>query len=139
MSQTLVIAIVVVAIIVAVVLVALALSRRRSRLRDLEPEVRARYAASWRDIEARFIDHPREAVAEADRLVMSLLRERGHPVEDERRMPGDVRGARHAMQADESGTEGMRRAMLRYRKVVDDAVGSDRRQRVEGRNREIAS
>src|SRR5688500_1582206 len=45
-------------------------------LRPLDPESRERYAASWEEIQARFVDAPNQAVGEADELVTRLVAER---------------------------------------------------------------
>jgi hypothetical protein len=42
-----------------------------------EPE-REHYVTEWEAIQARFIDHPRGAVTEADEMINSLLRARGY-------------------------------------------------------------
>jgi len=59
-------------------------SHRRDQLeiRDLPPESRARYVSEWDATQARFVDEPGRAVAEADALVTAVLRERGYPIED---------------------------------------------------------
>src|SRR6202165_5658154 len=59
----------------------------------LSNESRDRYLADWDRVETRFVDAPAEAVREADALVMSVLRERRHPLET-RRLPKDVQEAR---------------------------------------------
>ena len=41
-------------------------------LRELSPESRSRYAASWEEIQARFVDSPSEAVAAGDELVTTF-------------------------------------------------------------------
>jgi hypothetical protein len=98
-----------------------------------------RFAASWDRIESHFMDAPEEAVREADALVLALLGELGHPLADNK-LPNGVLSARRAAAGKEvRGTEGLRRAMLYYRGVIEDLVGSAvRREEVRGR-REIAS
>jgi hypothetical protein len=49
------------------------------RERPLEPAARDEYAARWGAVQERFVDSPREAVAEADRLVAELAGARGFP------------------------------------------------------------
>src|SRR5437762_9090000 len=48
-------------------------------LRPLSDGSRARYAADWERIQARFVDSPNDAVREADDLVTRLVAERGYP------------------------------------------------------------
>jgi hypothetical protein len=132
-----------VAAIIVIGLILAVIFAMRSRGRKLRPEVRERYASSWRAIEARFVDHPVEAVRSADELVVSLLRDSGRAVDD-RRMPRPLEKARHAVREGsgehgEAGTESMRRAMLEYREIVDDAIGRRAREDAGRRRREVAS
>jgi hypothetical protein len=50
----------------------------RMTVHPLDDAERERYFAEWEAIQARFIDHPRGAVTEADELINSLLRARGY-------------------------------------------------------------
>ena len=124
------------------ILVALAgRTRRYSRpaLQPLAPEAMDRYAASWDRIESHFMDAPEEAVREADALVLALLGEVKHPLADEKLPAGVLRARRAAAGKEVRGTEGLRRAMLYYRAVIEDMVGSAvKREEVRGW-REIAS
>jgi len=130
----------IVAVVVVLLLVGLGIGLMRRRLRPLAPEVRDRYAQSWASIETRFIEEPAAAVQEADQLVLSILRDRGARMEDERSLPQGLRRAREAARTEEgnSGTEGLRKAMLEYKGVVDDAIGVKTRTAPESR-REVAS
>ena len=132
----------VVAFMVIMILLALTgRTRRYSRpsLRPLAPEAVDRYATSWDRIESHFLDAPEEAVREADALVLALLGELEHPLGDDRLPNGVVRARRAAAGKEVRGTEGLRRAMLYYRGVIEDVVGSAvKREEVRGR-REIAS
>jgi hypothetical protein len=133
---------IIVAAVVIIVLIGLLLMlrvARRPRLRSLRPEVRERYAASWRAIEARFIDQPREAVREADRLAQEMLRERGAALE-RGQLPEGMRRARTAVDSGDgrTTTESMRRAMLHYRQIVEQGVGKQATRTETGR-REVAS
>ncbi|MGV9253988.1 hypothetical protein [Streptomyces sp. NPDC003697] len=49
------------------------------RQRPLEPAERERFETRWTAVQERFVDSPREAVAEADRLVAELAEVRGFP------------------------------------------------------------
>ena len=141
MSQTLILALIVIAAIVVIAIVAaLARTAGKPRLRPLTDESKDRYAQSWHAIEARFIDDPRGAVQEADKTAVMILTERGATVGDEKHMPKDLHQAREATQAEDNvhDTERYRRAMTRYKAIVDDAVGSSRLAPERGR-REVAS
>lgn len=134
-------ALVVIGVAVLVIVLVLMFARGGWRVRhaDLVPlsdESRDRYLTEWDRIQTRFVDAPEEAVREADSVVMSVLRERRHPLET-RRLPHDVDKARRdASRGRGDRTEGKRRAMLRYRAVMDKMVGMPARDR-KGR-RELA-
>jgi hypothetical protein len=139
MDQT---ALVVIGLAVLVIVLVLLLGGRGGRrvrqgdLVALSDESRGRYIMEWDRIEARFVDAPEEAVREADSVVMSVMRERRHPLE-ERSLPKEVRAARRdATMGRGDRTEGMRRAMLQYRSVMERMAGARSRDR-DGR-REMA-
>jgi hypothetical protein len=50
----------------------------RMTVHPLDDAERERYFAEWEAIQARFIDHPRGAVTEADEMINSLLSARGY-------------------------------------------------------------
>ncbi|MEU6124143.1 hypothetical protein [Streptomyces sp. NPDC047123] len=52
------------------------------QLVPLDPAAREQYTARWTVAQERFVDSPREAVAEADRLIAELAGERGFPTAD---------------------------------------------------------
>jgi hypothetical protein len=58
--------------------------RRHSALemRELSPQVRAQYTATWRALQVKFIDSPTDAVNAADDLVTRLVEEVGYPTGD---------------------------------------------------------
>jgi hypothetical protein len=126
------------------IMILLALTGRTKRysrpaLRPLAPEAVDRYAISWERIESHFMDAPEEAVREADALVVALLGELEHPLGDDRLPKGVLKARRAAAGREVRGTEGLRRAMLYYRAVIEDLVGSAmKREQVRAR-REIAS
>ena len=132
--------ILVVALIVVVLLLLLraaGVGRRRPQLRPLAAESRDRYIADWDEIETKFVDAPEQAVREAEALVMSVLRERGHPL-TERDLPQEVQRAHRLGYASRDKTEGMRQALLHYRTVMERMVGPEDKTRLEQRRREMA-
>jgi FtsZ-interacting cell division protein ZipA len=65
---------------------------QRFQIRRLNNEEQARFAESWRQEQAHFVDNPRSAVENADQLVGEVMRTRGYPVgEFERRGASGVR------------------------------------------------
>lgn len=108
----------------------------RLNIHPLTEEEREQYLADWETIQARFIDHPRGAVTEADELVHGVLRARGyeggafdrrvadmsvnhaHLVEPYRRANAvTVRTAK-----DEATTEDLRSAMILYRGLIEELL-----------------
>jgi hypothetical protein len=121
-------ALVIIGLAVLVIVLILLFGRRASGGRiDMIPlsnEARDRYLADWDRVEMRFVDAPGEAVHEADALVISVLRERRHPLET-RRLPKDLQQARDDASMEKGDrTEGMRRAMLHYRVVMEKMIGA---------------
>jgi hypothetical protein len=111
-----------------------ALSQRRDALdiREVAPEEHSRFGQQWDEAQARFVDDPGQAVADADGLVNAVLRSRGYPVEsfDDRAAlvatdhQDVVEGYRSAhdvfadhLQGSTADTEQLRQAFLHYREV----------------------
>src|SRR5947209_16729486 len=71
------------------------LSGRVSRRKELNivplPEAaRQRYATSWQQVQARFVYAPAESLAEADRLVNQVMRDRGYPMGEFEQRAADI-------------------------------------------------
>jgi hypothetical protein len=108
--------------------------RRRSYdIRPLEPEARERFAERWRETQARFVDQPASALAEADGLVGEVMRERGYPVDDFDQQAADVsvdhptvvehyREAHAVHSARDASTEDLRVALVHYRALFDELL-----------------
>jgi hypothetical protein len=125
------------AVIVAVVRV---LRARSPRLAPLSTQARDRFVLSWERIASRFVHSPREAAHEADALVLSLLLERGHPVQGGR-LPGRIQAARRWLAREgKDGTEALRQAMLNYQVVFNRMIGGSPREKeqVTENHREMA-
>src|SRR5437762_6459926 len=132
------ITILVVALVVFVLLFlmrAAGVGRRRAKLRPLPAESRDRYIHDWDEIETKFVDSPEQAVREAEALVMSVMRDRGHPL-TERDLPQEMRRA-HKLSS-RNQTEGMRQALLHYRSLMERMVGTEDQAQREKRRREMA-
>lgn len=119
---------------------------RKLNLRPLAPEARERYRAEWTAIQERFVDDPRAAAGEADRLIASIMRDQGYPDEGHDQRLADLsvgrrRAVGHYRQARDIGsrtaaggasTEDLRQALMHYRAVFDDLL-EGRPGRTEGR------
>lgn len=109
------------------------LSRRRT----------VKYAQGWSQAQERFVDHPDDAVHEADRLVTALMSERGYPTKGFEQQASDLsvehgrtlqsyrtahevsdRSSRH-----QATTEELRGAMVHYRALFDELLHNGGRPR----------
>jgi hypothetical protein len=113
-----------------------AAERERLRLRNLTPAEQDRYREQWQAVQASFVDRPESSLADADRLVTSLMRDRGYPVDDfdhqadlisvdhpqvvtHYRAAHDIwERSRHS----DVTTEDQRRAVVHYRALFDELM-----------------
>jgi hypothetical protein len=107
-------------------------------LRALDASSRQRYVAAWEEVQVHFIDAPDQAVGKADALVTELIAERGYPtggfdqqVADlsvEHARPLDQYREAHeihlANQRGEATTEQLRQALVHYRALFTDLLGT---------------
>src|SRR3954452_8759159 len=108
-------------------------------LKPLSAESQARYSAAWEDVQIQFVDNPERAVTTADDLVTRLIGERGYPtgnydnqlanlsVEHARTL-GHYRDAHEISvrnQRGEASTEDLRQALVHYRALIADLLGTD--------------
>ncbi|HLG95266.1 MAG TPA: hypothetical protein VKX49_03020 [Bryobacteraceae bacterium] len=111
---------------------------KRLHIRDLTHREREEFTNAWKQQQARFVEDPRQAVTEADALVTKVMTTRGYPTADyetqakyasvdHSRVIGNYREA-HAIaersRAGQANTEELRRAMISYRTLFEDLVGS---------------
>jgi hypothetical protein len=70
------------------------MARRERRaeldIRPLSPQSRTAYARSWEQTQARFVDNPATALAQADALIIAVMEERGYPMDDFERRAEDI-------------------------------------------------
>lgn len=110
---------------------------KKLELRELSESARERYLAEWAGVQERFVDDPASAIAEGQRLVETVLRERGYPAAEYHQTLADL-SVEHAQQLDhvrqaheistkaaagEASTEELRIAMLHYRELFSDLLG----------------
>jgi hypothetical protein len=125
-------------------------ARREQALRRLSPVDREHFGREWQQVEAHFVEDPRNAVVEADRVVEELLSARGFSVPDSKAArngdPGVALRVTTPAREDEkhpvaietyqeaheivlkqatghAHRQELRRAMLDYRVVFDELVG----------------
>jgi hypothetical protein len=110
---------------------------QRLDIRPLSATARATYAGEWTAVQEQFVDQPQQAVAEAQLLVVAVMRERGYPTEDHDQIAADLsvehagaldhyRAARHITTNAETGdasTEDLRQAMVHYRALFSELLG----------------
>ncbi len=108
-------------------------------LRPLSDASRQRYSQQWQEMQSGFVDRPQVAVADADRLITDLMRERGYPVDDfDTRSdlvsvdhPDVVENYRTAhgiavMTVEgRTSTEDLRRAVISYRALFEEMLVDD--------------
>jgi len=105
------------------------------QLHPLAPDERERYEHTWSTVQERFIDDPRGAVQQADQVIGGLLTAIGYPSEnrerqldlasvDHARALGDYRRAHETTTAETSDTEALRNALLGYRVMFEDLLGT---------------
>jgi hypothetical protein len=105
-------------------------------IRDLDAIEHERYSKQWQSVQARFVDSPKGAVAEADDLVSSVMKARGYPVSDFDQRAADIsvdhprvvenyrsaHGIALRVGKDAATTEDLRTAMIHYRSLFDELV-----------------
>jgi hypothetical protein len=105
-------------------------------LRPLSDASRQRYTQQWQEMQSGFVDRPQVAVADADRLITDLMRERGYPVDDfDTRSelvsvdhPDVVENYRNAHRIavrtveGRTSTEDLRQAVISYRALFEEML-----------------
>jgi hypothetical protein len=112
------------------------------RERPLEPAERERFEARWTAAQERFVDSPREAVVEADRLLAEVAGARGFPAGDQYEEQVAALSVHHAnhvqgyrrvhrvVRTSDGGapdTEDMRSALVEARALFDDLISTSGR------------
>lgn len=116
--------------------------KRRSQLEvtPLAEADAARYREEWAGIQRRFVDQPAEAVQQADRIVVQMMRDSGYPVDDFDQRAADIsvdhpdlvekyrtaHGIARSSERGETSTEDLRQSVRHYRALflvlLDDGV-----------------
>jgi hypothetical protein len=102
----------------------------------LSPEDRDRFTGAWQLEQAGFVDDPRTAVANADKLVNEVMKARGYPMGDFEQRAADI-SVDHSLvvtnyriahdialrdRGGETSTEELRTALLHYRMLFEDLL-----------------
>jgi hypothetical protein len=114
------------------------------KITPLSSETRARFVAGWHKIQSRFVDDPRGALTEADRLVQEIMTTRGYPLTEFQQRAADISvdhplvvehyragheiSLRHSQ--GRASTEEMRQAMIHYRALFAELAGEPELARV---------
>ena len=108
-------------------------------LRPLAPAARERYEQRWASLQSDFVDRPQVAVADADSLIVVVMRDRGYPVEDFD-SNRDLLSVEHGRVVDDyrkghelylrtvegtASTEDLRQAVVAYRSLFQELVRDD--------------
>lgn len=105
-------------------------------IKPLSAPLRDRYAQDWARVQEQFVDRPDDAVHDADRLVTTLMSERGYPTEDYEQQLKDLsvehgntlehyRAAHEVNERSshhQATTEELRGAMVHYRALFDELL-----------------
>ena len=102
----------------------------------LAPSDAARVSQAWANLQGRFVDNPKEVVAQADQLVRELMVQRGYPMADFEHRAADIsvdhpavvenyRAAQVIAARDTRGeatTEDLRNAVVHYRVLFNELL-----------------
>jgi hypothetical protein len=118
-------------------------------LKTLPAETAEGFREEWRRIQQRFVDDPKGATGDADRLVQNVMQERGYPMADFDQRAADIsvdhplvvqnyRSAHQVSQANERGeasTEDLRQAFVHYRALFVELLEPEKAPAESGRGR----
>lgn|SRR5680860_333220 len=113
--------------------------RSQFEVTSLSGDAADRYREEWNKIQQRFVDEPGDAVEQADRLVVQMMRECGYPVDEFDQRANDIsvdhpdvahhyreaHGVAVAQSQGQAGTEQLRQAVTSYRQLVDVLLEHD--------------
>jgi hypothetical protein len=115
-------------------------AKRRDKfdIKPLSPSAQAEFASRWSNLQPQFVDDPKGSVTRADELVTEIMRARGYPMGDFEQRAADISvdhpvvvdnyrtahniALRH--NAGQATTEDLRKAMVHYRALFEDLLGT---------------
>jgi hypothetical protein len=117
--------------------------REQLNIRPLDADAAKEYGRRWDETQRRFVDDPEGALAEADGLIVRVMRDRGYPMDDFDQRSADIsvdhpdvvehyRSAHdistRAKDDDRQvSTEDMRQGLVHYRELFARLLGPDER------------
>jgi hypothetical protein len=111
----------------------------RFHIRPVSAEQKDRFEQDWRRVQTQFVDQPEQAVSDAHRLVNEVMHARGYPVSSEFEQNAADLSVEHprvvehyraacaiagSREAGRANTEDLRKAMVHYRALFDDLLGT---------------
>jgi len=107
-------------------------------IRPLSVTEQERYQADWASVQTKFVDEPRDAVVDADGLIMEVMQLRDYPMSDFEQRAADIsvsypalvsnyRAAREIAIKNENhqaDTEELRQAVIYYRALFEELLGT---------------
>jgi len=108
-------------------------------IHPLSASERERYAADWTAVQSRFVDEPGQAIGDADRLIVEVMRARNYPVSDFEQRAADLSVNYPALvtnyhaardialknEQQQADTEELRQAMICYRTLFEELLGTN--------------
>ena len=124
---------------------------QKAHIRDLSAADHDRFSALWQSVQSRFVDSPKASVAEADRLVADVMRMRGYPAADHEQRLADVAVGHPGLfehyrdacaiarrrESESLNTEDLRQAMVHYRALFEELVGTPDREHAVAGHRDV--
>lgn len=109
-------------------------------IRPLSVNEHKRYVADWAAVQSKFVDEPGQAIVDADRLIMEVMKLRAYPISDFEQRAADVSVSYPALvsnyraarvialknQENKADTEELRQAMIYYRSLFDELLVTDK-------------
>jgi hypothetical protein len=98
-----------------------------------------RYLAEWKSVQSKFVDEPGQAIVDADRLIMEVMRLRAYPVSEFEQRAADISVSYPALVSDyraaraiairneqhQADTEELRQALIHYRSLFEQLVETE--------------
>ena len=122
-----------------------AMRREKLQIVPLSAAARSDFVNRWTTVQSLFVDDPKGAVSQGDKLVSELMQARGYPVGEFDQLAGDI-SVDHPVVVEnyraahdialrhnrgQASTEDLRKAMVHYRSLFDELLNDSLPQRKE--------